>query len=146
MICQICVTKSYISFFQTYTNFDNQAERKVDRNVPRKKPLMYFCFDLLEDQSSTPDQFQTVAVTCPKKKLTKEPKITKCCPHGQVLDNASENCVGEGQELGIEDKWRLQINGHLYRGYEGPLHDKEILVPYNVTNSSQNFWVRVQEK
>ena len=107
---------------------------------------MYFCFDVLESPDVELDQFQTVAVTCPKKKLTKEPKITKCCPHGQVLDGTSENCVGEGEDLSIEDKWRLQINGHLYHGYDGPLDEKKLLSPYNVTNSSQNFWVRYKKR
>ena len=102
---------------------------------------MYFCFDLLEDQEKQSDEFQTVAITCPKKTLTKEPKITKCCQHGQVLDGKFENCVDKGQDSSIEDNWRLQINGHLYRGYEGPLHEKQILEPYNITNSSLNFWV-----
>ena len=84
MICQICENKSYISFFQTYTNFDNQAERKVDRNVPRKKPLMYFCFDLLEDQSSTPDQFQTVAVNIVEFHLTASVNRLHQCLSGYI--------------------------------------------------------------
>ena len=104
---------------------------------------MYFCFDLLEDPNLQPDEFQTVAVTCPKKTLTKDPKISKCCPHGQVLDESFENCVNATEGSHIEDDWRLQINGHLYG--EGPLKEREILVPYNKTGSSQNFMVRFRK-
>ena len=104
---------------------------------------MYFCFDLLDDPNLQPDEFQTVAITCPKKTLTKDPKITKCCPHGQVLDVKFENCVNAFQGSHIEHDWRLQINGHLYG--EGPLKENDIIVPYNKTDSSQNFMVRFRK-
>ena len=89
---------------------------------------MYFCFDLLA-QNAEADQFESVAVTCPKKELTNEPKIKKCCPEGQVLDTRLEKCVGKDIELNITEKWQIQINGHLYDGYKGQnsLEEKGIL-------------------
>lgn len=80
------------------SNFDNQADRGGGRNhhhqqevVVGYKPLMYFCFDQMRsdqvDNGDTvdhhsPQLLQTVAVTCPKAKLTG--RINKCCPKGQT--------------------------------------------------------------
>ena len=95
---------------------------------------MYFCFDLLgdNDEPSNPDKFQTVAITCPKKRFTKERKIQKCCPHGQALDRQLEKCVGENLAVNATDKWTLQVNGHLYYGYKGQQNLKdEGILSYN---------------
>ena len=91
---------------------------------------MYFCFDLLGDSNepSNPDKFQTVAITCPKKRFTKERKIQKCCPHGQALDSTSwlrPHCVGKNIAVNVTNEWKLQINGHLYDGYEGQTNLKD---------------------
>ena len=49
--------------FKIYTNFDHAGgnDTNTEGNVLRKKPLMYFCFDLLgdNDEPSNPDKFQT---------------------------------------------------------------------------------------
>ena len=91
---------------------------------------MYFCFDLLGDNNepSNTDKLQTVAITCPKKRFTKERKIQKCCPHGQALDRKLR-CVGKNLAVNATDKWTLQVNGHLYDGYKGQqnLKDEGIL-------------------
>ena len=105
---------------------------------------MYFCFDLLGQNAENPDSgpFETVAITCPNKKLEEKPKIRKCCPHGEVLDQRMEKCVGKDSKLNITDDWRIQINGHLYKGYDGPIKEKKILSPYELKNSSK-FYVRI---
>ena len=98
---------------------------------------MYFCFDLLgdNDEPSNPDKFQTVAITCPKKRFTKERKIQKCCPHGQALDRQLEKCVGKNLAVNATDKWTLQVNGHLYDGYKGQQNLKdEGILSYNKFN------------
>ena len=95
---------------------------------------MYFCFDLLgdNDEPSNPDKFQTVAITCPKKRFTKERKIQKCCPHGQALDRQLEKCVEKNLAVNATDKWTLQVNGHLHDGYKGQQNLKdEGILSYN---------------
>ena len=109
---------------------------------------MYFCFDLLgqntEDPSTGP--FETVAITCPNKKLEEKPKIKKCCQHGEVLDSTLDNCVSaSGVEPSITDRWKLQINGYLHNGYEKEFQEKGILSPYNKTeqDASKKFHVSI---
>ena len=100
---------------------------------------MYFCFDLLgdNDEPSNPDKFQTVAITCPKKRFTKEAKIQKCCPHGQALvwKNAKQECMEKNLAVNATDEWTLQVNGHLYDGYKGQKNLKdEGILSYNKFN------------
>ena len=110
---------------------------------------MYFCFDLLgqnaEDPASGP--FETVAITCPNKKLAEKPKIRKCCQHGEVLDSTLDSCVnGSSVNPTITDRWKLQINGYLHNGYEGQFQEKGILSPYNKTeqDASKEFHVSIK--
>ena len=117
---------------------EGEDDKKVDP-VLRKKPLMYFCFDLLgdNDEPSNPVKFQTVAITCPKKRFTKERKIQKCCPHGQVLDRYELKCEEKDSAVNPTDKWTLQVNGHLYNGYKGQknLKDEGILSHNNFNHT-----------
>ena len=101
----------------------NDGERNLetlDPSKPRKKPLMYFCFDLIDKPSENGDEsgpkLQTVAVTCPKKELPEETKIEKCCPDGEMLDSSISECVmiNHTMRANVTNKWRLPVNGHLY--------------------------------
>ena len=90
------------------------------------KELMFFCFDFLEDQS------KTVAITCPRKPLSRN-SFAKCCPPGKMIltnDDASENfgCTAK------EEAWKVPINGHIYSSTE--LENKDVLV-YEKDNRSK---------
>ena len=74
---------------------------------------MYFCFDLLDPgtSSSNRNDFQTVAVTCPKKDLPRGTNMQKCCPNNEYLDSTQTKCVNSTDSAHL---WGLQINGHFY--------------------------------
>ena len=81
------------------SNFNNMADTsQMIKGEPYEKPLMYFCFDILEDE--------TVALSCPKEKL--KGTVPKCCSKGQALKN--EKCI----EDTTDDNWDLYFNGHQY--------------------------------
>ena len=98
------------------SNNNNQGQIYIKNrsDLHHKKPLMYFCFDLLDQGPTSINQnnLQTVAVTCPRKDLSEGTKIQKCCPPHEYLDTYQDKCVRS--ETNLADQWRLQINGHLY--------------------------------
>ena len=101
---------------QMSSNNNNQGQIYIKNrsDLHHKKPLMYFCFDLLDQGPASINQnnLQTVAVTCPRKDLSEGTKIQKCCPPHEYLDTYQDKCVRS--ETNLADQWRLQINGHLY--------------------------------
>ena len=69
-------------FFKVSSNFDNEGDRhfvkEIVAGLTYKKPLMYFCFDVMEGVE------KTIALTCPLKSLTTATALAKCCPKGTV--------------------------------------------------------------
>ena len=91
---------------QTYMT---QNDVKDDSTIV--KHLMFFCFDQMED--SLLHGVETVALTCPKKKLSKLP-LKKCCPQGKVLQVENSTCVDDPNDSSLS----IPINGHMYNGDE----------------------------
>lgn len=79
------------------------------------KKLMYFCFDqIVTGDGDGETHAKSVAMSCPKVQLSRETKIHKCCPMGQILaDSASrmDTCTSRPES---SPPWRLPVNGHLY--------------------------------
>ena len=75
------------------------------------KHLMFFCFDQMEDAML--HGVETVALTCPKKKLSKLP-LSKCCPQGKVLQVENNTCIDDPNNSSLS----IPINGHMYKGDE----------------------------
>ena len=60
---------------------------------------------------ATPE-LTSVAMTCPKVKLSGGNKIHKCCPLGEVFQDLHHTTCGPPEHEGAP--WRIPINGHLY--------------------------------
>ena len=72
----------FFIFLKVSSNFDNGGDRHFEKEkvagLTYKKPLMYFCFDVMEGVE------KTIALTCPHKTLTTATALAKCCPKGIV--------------------------------------------------------------
>ena len=82
------------------------------------KHLMFFCFDQLELEGG---EMETVALTCPKKELSKF-HISKCCPQGKVLHGENNSCIDDATNSSLS----IPINGHLYKGDELEIDMKKV--------------------
>ena len=58
---------------------------------------MYFCFDVMEEEN------ETVALTCPHKKLTKS--LAKCCPQGQIINDGANGYTYSITWIGNLQPW-----------------------------------------
>ena len=87
-LSKLCSNVHTSYFFKVSSNFDNEGDRHFVKEkvagLTYKKPLMYFCFDVMKGMKSVEGVEKTIALTCPHKSLTTATALAKCCPKGTV--------------------------------------------------------------